>query len=139
MTRRQRDLEAASRFRERREREDAAPRLRSRVAGLLSLSLEIDDHPGATGAGRTRYVRHIVVEQAPALFHIPCSEAHCEDGGHDLTVAVMQALLVGETEFSGQDICCGWRGGSPCERALQYVGHATYSRDRRRAEGDARE
>jgi len=139
MTRRQRDLEAASRFRERREREDAAPRLRSRVARLRTLSIEIDDHPGATGIGRTRYVRHVVVDQAPALFYIPCSEAYCEDGGHDLTVAILQALLGGETEFSGQDVCYGWRGGAQCERVVHFLGRATYSCDQRPEEGDMRD
>ena len=129
MTPRKRQLEAANRFRERREREDAAPRLRSQVARLLTLSIEVDDHLGATTIGGTRYVRHVVVERAPALFHIPCSAAHCEDGGHDVTTAVMHALLAEETEFSGQDVCLGWREGNECGRVLNFVGHATYSRE----------
>ena len=136
---RQRQLEAANRFRERREREDAAPRLRNQVGRLLTLSIEIDDHPGATTMGGTRYVRHVVVDRAPALFYIPCSEAHCEDGGHDVTTAVMRALLAGQTEFSGQDVCFGWRDGTQCARVLHFVGHATYSQDRRHVQVEARE
>ena len=124
---RQREQEAVSRARERREREDAAPRLRDRVAKLATLSLEIDDHAGAAMMAKTRYVRHVVVERAPALFQIPCSEPSCEAGGHDLTREVMQALLAGEREFTGEDVCFGWRGGEQCERVLHFVGHATYS------------
>ena len=135
---RQRQLEAANRFRERREREDAAPRLRDRVARLLTLSLEIDDHFGAIMMAKTRYVRHVVVERAPALFQIPCSEPSCEDGGHDVTREVMQALLAGEPEFSGEDVCFGYRGGENCERVLHFAGHATYSHEGPQAKGDGR-
>ena len=123
----QRQQEAADRFRDRREREDYAPRLQHQIAKLATLSIEIDDHPGTTGMAVTRYVRHVVVQRAPALFQIPCSEGNCEDGGHDLTREVMQALLAGEQEFVGEDICFGWRGDDRCERVLHFVGHATYS------------
>ena len=133
---RQRQLEAANRFRERREREDTAPRLQDRVDRLLTLSIEIDDHFGAIMMAKTRYVRHVVVDRAPALFQIPCSEPSCEDGGHDVTREVMQALLAGEPEFSGEDVCFGWRGDQRCDRVLHFVGHATYSCERPRGEGD---
>jgi hypothetical protein len=133
-----RQVEVENRVRERREREDAAPRLRNRVARLLTLSIEIDDHFGSATMAQTRYVRHVVVERAPALFQIPCSEPSCEDGGHDVTRAVMQALLAGEREFSGEDVCYGWRGGERCERVLRFVGHATYSSERPQAKGDGR-
>jgi hypothetical protein len=130
-----RQLEVENRVRERREREDAAPRLRERVARLLTLSIEIDDHLGAVSVAETRYVRHVVVARAPALFHIPCSESGCEDGGHDVTREVMQALLPGEPEFSGKDICYGHRGGDSCQGVLHFSGHATYSDERPQAEG----
>ena len=130
---RQRQLEVQNRVRERREREDAAPRLRDQIAGLMTLSIEINDHLGAGMMTDTRYVRHVVVERAPALFQIPCSEPSCQDGGHDVTREVMQALLAGEPEFSGEDVCFGWRGSDRCERVLHFVGHATYSGERPRA------
>ena len=122
-----RQLEVEDRIRERREREDAAPRLRSQVDTLTSLSIEIDDHLGTTGLAATRYVRHIVVQRAPALFEIPCSETSCEGGGHDLTREIMHALRAGDLEFSGKDTCFGWRDGENCARVLHFVGHATYS------------
>jgi hypothetical protein len=118
----------AGRFRERREREDAAPRLQSQVARLATLSIEIDDHLGTTEMAVTRYVRHVVVQRAPALFQIPCSEAGCEDGGHDVTREVMHALRAGEAVFSGEDVCFGWRGNDRCDRVMHFVGRATYSR-----------
>ena len=135
----QRQLEVEDRVRERREREDAAPRLRERVGRLLTLSIDIDDHVGPTMMAKTRYVRHVVVERAPALFRIPCSEPGCEDGGHDVTREVMQALLAGEPEFSGEDVCVGYRGGKDCNRVLHFSGRATYSDASPQAEGNGRE
>ena len=129
MSLRQRQLEVEERVRERREREDAAPRLCARVATLMSLSIEIDDHFGAATLAGTRYVRHVVVERAPALFEIPCSDASCEGGGHDVTREVMQALLAGRSEFSGEDVCYGYRGNERCNRVLRFTGHAKYSSD----------
>ncbi len=128
MTRRH-QLEVQERVRERREREDSAPRLKNRVAGLVSLSIEIDDHFSSQTVGSTRYIRHVVVERSPALFQIPCSDTACEGGGHDLTAEIMRALLAGAKEFSGEDVCSGWRGGDRCVRVLHYVGHATYLHD----------
>ncbi len=134
----QRQLEAADRHRDRREREDAAPRLRDQVGGLQTLSIEVDDRRGAGILTDTRYVRHVVVERAPALFEIPCSAERCEDGGHDVTRDVMQSLLAGEQEFVGKDICFGWLGNDRCDRVLRFVGHATYSGGRPQAKGNGR-
>jgi hypothetical protein len=138
MTFGQRRLEVENRVRERREREDAAPRLRDRVARLRTLSIEVDDHLGSMTMAKTRYVRHVVVERAPALFNIPCSEANCQDGGHDVTVEVMRALLAGEPEFSGEDVCYGWRGSETCDRVMHFVGRATYSGERPPTKGNGR-
>ena len=126
---RRRQLEMQERVRERREREDAAPRLRKQVTELVSLSIEVEDASGSHLGAKTRYVRHVVVERAPALFQIPCSDAGCRDGGHNVTIPVMRALHAGESEFSGQDVCGGWCGGDHCGRILHYVGHATYRWD----------
>jgi hypothetical protein len=126
---RRRQLEVQERVRERREREDAAPRLRDQVTELVSLSIEVDDHFGSDSGSKTRYVRHVVVERAPALFRIPCSDPGCSDGGHDVTTPVMRALRAGESEFSGQDVCGGWRNGEHCGRVLHYTGHAVYRWD----------
>ena len=133
-----RQLEVEDRIRERREREDAAPRLRERVTRLQALSIEIDDHLGAMSVAKTRYVRHVVVARAPALFQIPCSEPGCEDGGHDVTTEIMRALLAGEPEFSGKDVCYGHRGGDSCQRVLHFSGHASYSDVSPQAEGNRR-
>ena len=126
---RRRQLEMEARIRERRAREDSAPRLRAEVANLVSLSIEIDDQFGSHSQAKTRYVRHVVVERAAALFEIPCSDPACEDGGHYLTARVMRALLAGATDFSGEDECGGSVGGDQCTRVLRFTGHATYLRD----------
>lgn len=75
----------------------------------------------------TRYVQHVVVERAPALFDVPGSQAGCEDRSHDVTNAVMSALFEDKRESSGEHMCFGYRGSDRCERVLSLAGHATYS------------
>ena len=71
---------AAERFAERRRREQDAPRLVDQVPGLLSLEISIDERSGATGV---KHTRRVVVDQAPALFLLPCGDSRCADGEHD--------------------------------------------------------
>jgi hypothetical protein len=67
-----------------------------------------------------------VVENAPALFILPCGDTSCKDGGHDVTSMVLRSLRAGETRFEGEDVCNGMVGSAPCSRVLRYVATATY-------------
>lgn len=124
MNRRNRD--AASRFAERRKREDEAPRLRAEIPGLESLKLDIDERRPGVVSAEVAHVRRVVVEHAPALFELPCSDPACQDGGHDLTSRVMRALKEHIESFDGEDTCVGHVGNVSCERILRYVATATY-------------
>jgi hypothetical protein len=119
---------AALRSAERRQREDDAPRLSTEVPELVSLSLEIEERSESTAALQQKHTRRVVVTSAPALFLLPCGDPKCEDGGHDVTYAIMRALRARETEFSGEDSCCGALGQSQCRRILHYVAAAEYRR-----------
>jgi hypothetical protein len=116
---------AAQRFVERRLREEEAPRLCAEMPDLLTLSLAIEDRSerGLTGY---RHVRRIVVGRAAALFVIACGEPNCKDGGHDVSAAVMRSLLSRQTQFDGEDKCCGSLGSNPCARVLHYHAVAEY-------------
>ena len=128
MFNRKRHTEASSRAMERRQREDEAPRLRQAVVGLQELRLEIIERVGGGTSVAARHIRRIVVDHAPALFVIPCSEERCRDGGHDLTNEIMRALGSHATEFQGEDACFGQLGSSAgaCGRVLNYEAHAKY-------------
>src|SRR5262245_56337518 len=125
---RKRPSEATLRAIERRQREDEAPRLKNEVARLTELYLEIEEHVAGSTTVASRYVRRIVIENAPALFEIQCSEGRCTDGGHDLTGPIMRALSSLATEFRGEDACYGrlGSGSDVCGRVLRYVAHAKY-------------
>ena len=118
--------EAAQRAEERRVRENEAPRLLVAVPRLLSLSLFIEDRADGSMA-RPKHVRRVVVQNAPALFLIGCSDSNCKDGGHDVTDLVMRALLRGETSFHGEDRCYGALGPSACTRVMHFDATAEYA------------
>jgi hypothetical protein len=120
--------EAALRATERRKREDDAPRLKEEVPRLEELRLEIEEFLGDSTVSAARHSRLIVVDRAPALFEFPCTEPSCNDGGHDLTHAILRALRTEATEFRGEDSCYGRLGtsASPCRRVLRYLAHAKY-------------
>ena len=119
--------EAALRSAARREREDAAPRLRDEVPTLETLHLELEERRGDSLLASGAHVRRVVVEHAPALFAIPCGERSCQDGGHDLTRWILSVLRKGETRFVGDDTCTGYsRDGGRCGIALHYVVVASY-------------
>jgi len=115
--------------RERRQRENDAPRLRDEVRQLASLALEIDEYRGAGTFLAARYTRRIVLEHAPALFEIPCTEERCKGGGYDLTHQIMRALKAGRTLFDGQEACAGQLGSGECGRTLRYTARASYAED----------
>jgi hypothetical protein len=116
--------EQALRFEERRRREDDAPRLREQVPSLVSLQLNVDDCSGV--AGGTTYIRRVVVDQAPALFVVPCGDPHCVGGEHDLTMGIMRSLRSHETSFRGNDECRGTVGLGSCLRVLRFTAAAAY-------------
>jgi hypothetical protein len=116
----------AQRFAERRLREDEAPRLSAAVPDLLSLSLAIEDCSDSSFA-QPKHVRRVVVAQAPALFVIGCSDPNCQEGGHDVTHPIMQALTRHQTAFHGEDKCYGILGSSQCTRVLRYEALANYA------------
>jgi len=118
--------EAAQRAEERRARENLAPRLLTVVPRLRSLSIFIEDC-SAGSVARLKHVRRVVVESAPALFWIGCSESNCKDGGHDVTDLVVGALLRGETSFQGEDRCYGALGPSGCTRVMHFDASAEYA------------
>ena len=118
--------EAAQRAAERRQREDEAPRLLEKVPNLESLKLDVEERSAGASVPEATHIRRIVVEHAPALFAIPCTDHACRDGGHDLTLQIMHALRANETEFTGEDACNGHLGPSSCRRVLKFVAHATY-------------
>jgi hypothetical protein len=120
--------EAAARADERRKREDDAPRLKDEVPSLAELRLELEELSGESRVQGSRHTRLVVVDRAPALFDLPCADASCAGGGHDLTYALVRQLRAGRTEFGGEDTCHGSLGtaSTPCRRVLRWVAKATY-------------
>jgi hypothetical protein len=121
-----RNDEAAQRFADRRQREDNAPRLAAAVPQLETLRLEVQESRSGIANSEAAHIRHIVVAHAPALFVVPCHDAQCKEGGHDVTTAIMYALRSREKRFEGEDACPGYVGAANCPRILRYVGFATY-------------
>ena len=111
---------------ERRQREDAAPRLKERAPRRATLRFELHELRGERRLRETVHVWHIIVDRAPALFDFPCSEEFCRDGGYDIAYEVMRALEVGVSDFEGEDRCVGATGTAVCERVLHFVALATY-------------
>ena len=119
--------EAEQRFNERRRREDEALRLLEKVPRLRSLKLEIEEHRGVSTLAETKHTRVVIVERAPALFVVPCGDRDCRDGGHDVTDAVLRALLAGEERFEVEDGCVGNIRSAECGRTVRIVAKATYA------------
>lgn len=108
---------------DRRLREDDAPRLATKVPELKSLQVSIVDRGGSTSV---RYKKLVVVASAPALFVFPCTEPRCEEGGHDVTTAIMAALYRRMTTLEGDSRCDGSVGSAPCGREIHYSVVADY-------------
>jgi hypothetical protein len=118
---RQRGAEIAARRKARRDREDGSARLRDEVPALSALHFEVSSRHGRAQLAETRHLKRFVVDQAPALFEMPCTDKACKDGGHDLTREVLKALRAAAERFEVEDDC---RAG--CGRTLQVVGVAAY-------------
>jgi hypothetical protein len=123
-----RNSEASKRFAARREREDSAQRLHDVAPTLTRLDLELAESRAGMTDPHSVYVRRVVVAQAPAHFEIACGDSACQDGGHDMTADVLDALRRRQETFTAEDACRGTIGsvGSPCERVLKLSGTAKY-------------
>jgi hypothetical protein len=124
--RREKDLERKERKVQRDERENAAGKLVQRVPDLTSLSIEIRETRPDGCVSDTHYIRRVVLEHAPALFEVVCSDPRCEDGGYDVTPDIIFGLKSRQTRFEGHQTCRGRCGSLDCARVLRYVTTATY-------------
>jgi hypothetical protein len=97
--------------------------LSAEAPDLLSLRLEVDEQGSSA---QPRYIRRIVIPTAPALFFLPCGDARCVDGGHDITATVMRALRARSQTFDGTNDCSGSVGSSPCTRVVHFDAVAQY-------------
>lgn len=121
-----RNAEAQERFAARQRREDDAPRLLEEVPALKSLRMTMTFLRGE-GAAQSSHVRVIVIERAPAVFHVPCADKNCRSGGHELTPQVMGALRDKKTSFSGSARCDGTlTTGNACDAELRFEAEASY-------------
>lgn len=119
------ELERQERRVQRDEREHAAGKLVSKVPDLTRLDIAIFETSPKACSDDSRYVRRIVVENAPALFEVPCG-ARCEGGGYDVTREFLAALSSHSLRFEGQQTCRGQCRDADCARVLRYVATAMY-------------
>ena len=117
--------ERAVRSAQRREREDAAPRLLATIPGVESLHIEVREQRAGHPVAEAAYVRRVVVASAPALFVVPCSDPTC-DGAHELTGRILTELRRGAARIEGEDECLGTAGSAPCRRVLHWACVAAY-------------
>ncbi len=120
-----RDMEAAKRTAARRLQEDEADRLAEVVPELATLKLEVEEKDARNANNDVSYIRHIVVQRAPAVFLLPCTDRKC-DGGHDFTQAILKALKQGKKSFKGEDACGGQAQDGECPRTMLFIASATY-------------
>jgi hypothetical protein len=124
---RRHSAEAQERARERREKEDSAPRLAVLAPTLKELRLEMEEQQADGTIAGTRHARLVVVATAAALFEVPCTDTSCKNGGHDLTNEIVYELKRKSESFSGESACGGELGASTCRRILKYDARAGYS------------
>lgn len=110
---------------ERRRREDEAKRLAAEVPELSTLRIHINEV--RQDASVNQYVKPVVVNSAPAIFEIRCTEPQC-DGVHDLTRDLLEGLRRGTQAFEGDSPCAGIVGNAQraCDRVLHYEVDARY-------------
>lgn len=108
----------------RREREDSAKRLKDEIRSLVSLRLEIEEQRGSSAS--LKHLKIVVVERAPALVDLPCTDPACRNGGYDLTYEVLRGLRAKETRFQAKGRCCGQIGSAACDAEIRIVAHAAY-------------
>jgi len=121
------NLERKERRARRIAREESAGRLVVLAPDLKDFFISIDEtQRSGSVVGGTRYIRRVVIDAAPALFELPCSDPRCEDGGYDVTAEILAALASRRTVFEGQCSCGGRSSTNDCGRVLRYVATATY-------------
>lgn len=118
--------EAAERFAERRRQEDEAQRLKDAVPTLATCKIEIGESRREMTTADVSHTRHVIVDRAPALFFVACTDPSCRDGGHDITHVVMRGLREGRAETRGEDTCHGQLGTADCGRIVRFTVFATY-------------
>jgi hypothetical protein len=121
-----RTSEAAKRAAARRIREDSADRLATIVPELDGLTIRIEEVSSASDVPGVSHIRHIVVNNAPALFEVACCDRKC-DGQHDLTKRILRALKGGKQIFEGRDACNGQARDGECEFSLRFFAEASYA------------
>lgn len=127
-----RNAEVMMRAELRRQRADDARRLREVVPELESLQFVIHETRQGQPGQEVTHKRYIVVDRAPALFDIPCSDRKCSEGGHDVTALVMRHLCGHDRQFEGRHVCGGYLKEGDCAYELRFVASAKYvSADRR--------
>lgn len=122
---RRKQSEAASRFEERRRRENDAPRLRDELTRLQSLKMVVEEFSRDETTPLASHTRHVVVARAPALFVIPCGDSEC-DGSHDLTREFMRSLQSSAETFGGEHACYGQLKNMSCHRRMRYKAFAQF-------------
>jgi hypothetical protein len=111
---------------ERRRIEDDAPRLLTEVPNLKKLKIELSARRDELLVADSTYVRHIMVDSAPALIWIPCGDARCTER-HDITNELLRGLRSKQTRITGTIACRGQVGSAECARVLHYTAVAEYS------------
>jgi hypothetical protein len=124
--RREKALELQERRSRRVQQEDAAGKLLLKAPHLTSLSLEVHETRREGVVGDTHHIRRVVIEHAPALFAVSCSNPSCEDGGYDVTREILYALTARQVKFEAEQDCRGRCGPADCGRHLRIVATATY-------------
>ncbi len=111
------------------ERESSAPRLTDEVPSLRTLRLTMRFRRGEHALPESEHTRIVVVQRAPALFVVPCSDPQCREGGHDVTQDIMFRLRSKNGAFVGSASCSGSLGSAaaPCARTLVFEASATYA------------
>jgi hypothetical protein len=117
--------EAAKRAAERREKENAAKRLHDLVPELAEMTINIDERRFGHDESEVRHIRHIVVDNAPAIFDLPCCDRQC-DGHHDITGKILRGLKAHKTHIEGSDRCLGHSRDGDCALELRYTVQASY-------------
>jgi hypothetical protein len=107
-------------------RERGVGKLIEKVPGLVALRLTVAEARASGWQGRG-YARYIDLERALALFEVPCSYAHCQGGGYDLTGEVLAGLRLQRASFEGRQTCAGRCGSVDCARILYFEAKATYA------------
>jgi hypothetical protein len=67
-----------------------------------------------------------VVDRAPAMFLVPCTDPRCVGEQHDVTRAIMAGLLTEGTSFRGEDACSGSVAPNACSRVIHFCAVAEY-------------